>query len=191
MQHINADGTESFPHNGVAVSTNASQVRVEPSAAYNPQTKDIFVSWEEEDSVQSMSGVYAQRIDATGTRQWSDNGLAIVPLQVNAEVSESTVQIGNDAFVFWIEQQVDLTGTIQGVKLDATGAYACSQFPVSSLQVSKSRAGNRTGVEWEHRDRFPGLPLRELPKRLGCLHPERQPGLHARERGPLRYPVIP
>ena len=48
-------------------------------------------------------------------------------------------RVGNDAFVFWIEQQVDLTGTIQGVKLDATGAYACSQFPVSSLEVSKSR----------------------------------------------------
>ena len=139
VQHINADGTEAFLHNGVPVSTNASQVRVSPSASYNAQTKDILVSWEEEDPVQSMSGVYAQRIDATGTRQWTDNGLAIVPLQVNAEISESTVQIGNDAFVFWIEQQVDLTGTIQGVKLDTTGAYACSQFSVSSVQVSKLR----------------------------------------------------
>ena len=138
VQHIDANGTEAFPHNGVPVSANASQIRVEPSAAYDRQTKDIFVSWEEEDSVQSMSGVYAQKIDATGTRQWSDHGRVIVPLQVNAEVSERTVQIGNDAFVFWIEQQVDLTGTIQGVKLDTTGSYVCSQFPVSSLQVSKS-----------------------------------------------------
>ena len=59
------------------------------------------------------------------------------------------------------------------------------------FEVSKSRSGNRTGIEWEHRDRFPGLPLGELPKRLGYLHSEREPGLHARGRGPFTYPIIP
>jgi hypothetical protein len=139
VQHINADGSEAFPHNGVPVSTNASQIRVSPSAAYNQQTKEIFVSWEEEDSVQSMSGVYAQRVDATGTRKWTDNGVVILPLQANAEIFERTVQSGNSAFVFWIDQALNQSGTLQGVKLDATGALACSKFPVSSVQSGKSR----------------------------------------------------
>ena len=91
VQHINADRTEAFPHNGVAVSTNASQVRVEPSAAYNPQTKDIFVSWEEEDSVQSMSA-YTHSGSTHRHTAVERQRLAIVPLQVNAEISESTVQ---------------------------------------------------------------------------------------------------
>jgi len=139
VQHIKADGTEAFAHNGVPVSTNASQIRVSPSAAYLPSTKEIFVSWEEEDNIQSMSGVYAQKIDANGNRQWTDNGLTIVPLQSNSEIFQRTVQIGNGAFVFWIDEDQFQNGTIQGVKLDTNGAYLCSQFAVSSLQVTKSR----------------------------------------------------
>jgi len=141
VQHINADGTEAFQHNGVPVSTNASQIRVSPSAAYNPQTMDIFVSWEEENSQQSMSGVYAQRVDATGTRQWGDSGLVIVPLQNNnnAEIFERTVQIGDGAFVFWVDQQVTQAGTIQGIRLNNDGTDYCPQFPVSSVVAEKSR----------------------------------------------------
>jgi hypothetical protein len=137
VQHINGDGTVAFRPDGVPVSTNASQIRVTPSASYNPATKEIFVSWEEEDSFQSVSGVYAQKIDPNGMRQWGDNGVGIVPLQGNAEVFERTVQSGNNAFVFWVDQQVDDTGTIQGVKLDSNGDLLCSQFPVSSVQSAK------------------------------------------------------
>ena len=155
VQHVNSDGTVAFPPDGVPVSANASQIRVAPSVSYNPATKDIFVSWEELDSVQSMSGVYAQRIDAGGNRQWGDNGLAIVPLQANAEVFERTVQSGNDAFVFWVDQQLDETGTMQGVKLDANGVFLCSQFPVSSLQSAKlnpaiaQSANGNTGIAFQ------------------------------------------
>jgi hypothetical protein len=139
VQHINADGSEAFAHNGVPVSTNSSQIRVSPSAAYNAATKEIFVSWEEEDSIQSVSGVYAQKIDASGNRQWTDNGVTIVPLQSNAEIFERTVQIGDGAFVFWVDQFVDQSGTIQGVRLDTNGGTVCAQFPVSSVQAQKSR----------------------------------------------------
>lgn len=139
VQHINADGSEAFAHNGVPVSTNATQVRVGPSAAYLPSTKEIFVSWEEEDGNQSVSGVYAQKIDANGNRQWTDNGVAIVPLQANQEAYERTVQIGNGAFVFWLDHDSFGNDTMQGVKLDTNGAYLCQQFPVSSIQVTKIR----------------------------------------------------
>ncbi len=139
VQHIGADGTELFPHNGVVPSTNASQIRVSPSAAYDPSTQEIFVSYEEEDSVQSMSGVYAQKFDSTGARQWGDTGLVIVPLQGNAEISERTVQIGDGAFVFWVDQQVTQVGTLQGVRLNNDGTTYCAQFPVSSVLAEKSR----------------------------------------------------
>jgi len=141
VQHINADGSEAFAHNGVPVSTNASQIRVSPSAAYNPATKEIFVSWEEENSVQSMSGVYAQKFDASGNRQWGDSGLVIVPLQNsnNAELAERTVLIGDGAFVFWIDQQANLNGLLQGIRLNNDGSSYCAQFPVSSVVAQKSR----------------------------------------------------
>jgi len=140
VQRVNSAGTEVFPHNGVVASTNASQIRVSPSASYRQSTQEIFVSYEEEDSLQSVSGVYAQKFDSTGTRQWGDTGLVIVPLQGNdAEIFEQTVQIGDGAFVFWVDQQVTEVGTIQGVKLDNAGNTTCAQFPVSSVLAEKSR----------------------------------------------------
>jgi hypothetical protein len=139
VQHINSDGSEAFPHNGVPVSTNASHIRVSPSAAYNASTQEIFVSWEEEDSIQSVSGVSAQKIDASGNRMWTNNGVTIVPLQSNAEIFERTVLNGSGAFVFWIDQQVTQNGTLQGVLLDNGGSVACNQFPVSSTASPKSR----------------------------------------------------
>jgi len=140
VQHVNSAGTEVFAHNGVVASTNGSQIRVSPSVDYRTSTQEIFVSYEELNSTQSMTGVYAQRFDSTGTRQWSDSGLVIVPLQGNdAEIFERTVQIGDGAFVFWVDQQVTQVGTIQGVRLNNDGSLYCAQFPVSSVLAEKSR----------------------------------------------------
>jgi len=157
VQHIAANGTELFAHNGVVASTNASQLRVAPSAAYDFSTQEIFVSYEELNSTQSMSGVYAQKFDANGNRQWSDTGLVIVPLQNNnnAEISERTVQIGDGAFVFWVDQQPNLSGTLQGIRLNSDGTQYCAQFPVSSVASQKSRpwtalaANNNTVVAFQ------------------------------------------
>ncbi len=141
VQHVNSAGTEVFPHNGVVASTDASQIRVDPSVDYLPSTQEIFVSYEEEDSLQSLSGVSAQKFDASGARKWGDTGLVIVPLQGNneAEIFERTVQIGDGAFVFWVDQQVTGAGTIQGVRLNSDGSTQCAQFPVSSVLSEKSR----------------------------------------------------
>lgn len=140
VQRINSAGTEVFPHNGVVASNNASQIRVAPSADYRPSTQEIFVSYEEEDSFQNFNGVYAQKFDSTGTRQWGDTGLVIVPLQDNnAEIFQRTVQIGDGAFVFWVDQQVTEAGTIQGIRLNNDGTTNCAQFPVSSVLAEKSR----------------------------------------------------
>jgi hypothetical protein len=171
VQHINSAGTEVFPHNGVVASTNASQIRVSPSADYDPSTQEIFVSYEEENSTQSMTGVYAQKFDATGNRQWSDTGLVIVPLQNNnnAEIAERTVQIGNGALVFWVDQQVNLQGTIQGIRLNSDGTPYCTQFPVSSVVSQKSRpwtakaANNNTVIGFQdYRDSNSNLYIQNI-----------------------------
>jgi hypothetical protein len=81
-QHILTDGTEAFGHNGSVGSTNAFDVRVSPSASYNPATQETFLFWTEEDSNQVLNGVSGQKFNSTGTRQWTDSGLTIVPLGV-------------------------------------------------------------------------------------------------------------
>lgn len=137
VQHIRANGTEAFPHNGVPASTNLAQIRVSPAASYRPATQDIFLFWTEEDSLQSVSGIYGQRFDSSGARKWGDSGLEIVPLGNNAEILVKTVQIGDGALAFWIDQANDQTGTIQAIRLGKQGNTVCPQFPISSVVAPK------------------------------------------------------
>ena len=138
-QHILADGSEAFPHNGSVGSTNAQRIRVSPSVSYDPATQETFLFWTEQNSLQSMAGVWGQKFNSSGTRQWTDTGLTIVPLNNDSENWVENVQIGTGALVFWVDSPGFGTGTIQAIKLDGTGSTICSQFPVSSASSDKSR----------------------------------------------------
>jgi hypothetical protein len=138
-QHIRSDGSEAFPHNGVAGSGNTINVRVAPAAAYSKATDEVFMFWTEEDSNQVLNGVYGQKFNSTGTLEWGANGLSIVPLGADQQIFVSTVQMGSGALVFWVDMQNFGSSTIQAARLDDSGATVCAQFPVSSVLSNKSR----------------------------------------------------
>lgn len=83
--------------------------------------------------------MYAQKFDASGTRQWSDTGLVIVPLGSDSQIFATSVQTGTDALAFWFDQPGYGSGTIQAVKLDASGSFVCPQFGVSTASADKLR----------------------------------------------------
>lgn len=138
-QHLRSDGSEAFPHNGTPVSTNAAQIRVNPTAAYVPDTGETIVSWQEQNSQQSQSGLYSQKLDATGNRQWGAGG--------TVQIGLSATQIGNirnlaDAygtFVFYVSTPSFGQGVVRALRLDAAGAILQAPFDVSSTPSNKSR----------------------------------------------------
>jgi hypothetical protein len=138
-QHILANGTEAFPHNGSVGSTNTQRVRVSPSVSWNPATQETFLFWTEQNSLQSMAGVWGQKFNSTGTRQWSDTGLVLVPLGNDSQDWVENVQIGTGALVFWVDSPGFGSGTIKATKLDGNGGTVCAQFPVSTTSANKSR----------------------------------------------------
>jgi hypothetical protein len=138
-QHILADGSEAFPHNGAAGSTDSRNVRVAPAAAYQASTQEVFLFWTEEDSLQVFNGVYGQKFDSTGSPQWGSDGLVIVPLGSDSQIFVSTVASGTGALTFWVDQPGFGSGTIQAIKLDSGGGTVCPQFAVSSVSSDKSR----------------------------------------------------
>jgi len=135
-QHIRADGTEAYPHNGSPVSTNTVNVRVSPSAAYRAATDETFIFWTEEDSNQFFNGVYGQKFDGSGNSQWGSTGIQIVPLGNDSQIFVTTVQVGQGALVFWVDQSNFDTGTIQATRLNNKGTVVCAQFPVSTASAS-------------------------------------------------------
>jgi len=138
-QHILANGTEAFPHNGSPVAVTGSDIRVSPSLSYNPSTQETFVVWTEEDSLQSVQGISAQKFNAAGTRQWTDSGKTIVPLGNDAQINPVNVQIGTGILAAWLDESVTGAGPINAIKLDGSGNTVCPQFPISSVSSDKSR----------------------------------------------------
>src|SRR5271167_2251586 len=154
-QHILSDGSEGFGHNGSVGSTNPSNVRVSPSASYNPATQETFLFWTEEDSNQVENGVSGQKFNSAGARQWGDSGLTIVPLGSDSQIWVENVQIGTGALVFWVDSPGFGSGTLQAAKLDGAGNFVCAQFGVSTASADKFRlspgiaSSGLAAVAWE------------------------------------------
>ncbi len=154
-QHILADGTEAFGHNGAVGSTNQSNVRVSPTASYNAETQETFLFWTEEDSNQVENGVFGQKFNSAGARQWGDSGLPIVPLGGDTQTWVENVQIGTGALVFWVDSPGFGQGTMYAAKLDGAGNFLCSQFGVSTASADKFRlsagiaSSGLAAVAWE------------------------------------------
>jgi hypothetical protein len=134
-QHIRADGSEAFPHNGSAASTNAANVRVSPSVSYRAQTDETFLFWTEEDSNQFTNGVSGQKFDPAGNRKWGQTGVTIVPLGSASQIFVENVQIGTGALVYWVDQPSFNSSTIQATRLNGSGSVVCPQFPVATTPL--------------------------------------------------------
>jgi hypothetical protein len=81
VQHIDAAGVAAFAQNGVLASADSAQSHTGPSGAYDAASGDIYALWRETDiATQGQIGVYAQRIDSAGARQWGSGGKVLVPL---------------------------------------------------------------------------------------------------------------
>ena len=138
-QHILANGTEAFPHNGSVGSNNLNNVHVSPTVSYRHATGETFLFWTEEDSNQVLNGVSGQKFDSTGAQQWGSNGLTIVPLGSDQQLFVQNVQSGTGALVFWVDEPNFDQDTMNAIKLDGSGNQVCPQFPVSSVVSGKSR----------------------------------------------------
>jgi len=138
-QHVLADGTEAFPHNGSAASTNATRIRVSPSASYNATTGETFLFWREQNSSQSMNGVYGQKFDASGNRQWTNDGAVVEPVGSDETGLVRCLTEGTGAFVFWAQAPSFGQDRLYGARLDASGAIDIAQFDVASTPSGKSR----------------------------------------------------
>ena len=153
-QHISKDGNELFPHNGVAGSTNQTDVRVEPSVAYLRATDETFIFWTEEDSLQVYNGVYGQKFNGKGHAEWGSTGLVVVPLGLNTQDFVKTVMVGPNPLVIWVDSPGYGRDTIQATLLDDVGYQVCPQFPVSTAPATKyglsvaQAASGLTALAW-------------------------------------------
>ena len=136
-QHVLANGTEAFPHNGSLASTNAAQVHVSPSAEYDAATGHTLVAWTEQNAGQSQSGVNAQKFDAVGARLWGAGGVVVEALgasSVSVALPRTTGADEDHWWILWSSGQ-----SVRAAQLDASGTVATGPTTLSSAASSKSR----------------------------------------------------
>ena len=138
-QRVTPLGAEAFPHNGVTVSTDATRVRVNPSVAYDADSDETVVAWIEQNSLQSMFGLYAQKLDASGTRQWGSEGSQLLPLGGTQLGSARALISPIGSRVAYVQGPSFGSQSVRALELDNAGSTVGSATIVSSAASGKSR----------------------------------------------------
>ena len=118
-QRINVSGTVQWTANGVAICTEGNS-QFFPTIA-GDGTGGAFISWYDERN--GNYDIYAQRINASGTVQWTADGVAICAATENQQNPKIISDGTGGAIITWIDyrysnydtyaQRINATGTVQ------------------------------------------------------------------------------
>lgn len=141
-QHVDADGVIQFPAGGAQASTDATSNRVSPNAAYDASTGETYVFWHELTALQEPIGVYGQKFNTAGLRQWTDTGISI--FDSTSETTQArTLLHENGAQVYFAERLTPTVQRLLGAFVDSDGgietAVSDETFDLSTAESSKSR----------------------------------------------------
>jgi hypothetical protein len=141
VQRLDASGSAHLPAGGLTVSTDGTQLRTDPAAAYDEANDDIYVFWRETNSAQSQYGVYGQRIDSDGNRAWGSTGLTILPLSSINRTQIRAAMLDGDAILAYNESPSFGQDTVRISRFAADGSSAWSPMTLiaSSIISPKSR----------------------------------------------------
>jgi len=161
VQRVNAAGGETYPHNGVVVSTNTvDRFRTNPSAAYHAATDEIYVFWGDTALPTTLGqfGVSGQKINGTtGARMWGDAAVNYVPFSTLQNSFVRTVALAAGGAIVSFIDRAGAAAQIKTLRVDAAGATAWTPAILNASAVSsgKSRlfaaansAGNRALLTW-------------------------------------------
>ncbi|MEZ5332554.1 MAG: hypothetical protein R2991_10985 [Thermoanaerobaculia bacterium] len=144
-QRLLANGTEAFAHNGVAGSTDGVRLRASPTVAFDPATQEAFLFWVETDSLQSQFGVWGQKLDAAGARQWTDSGRTLVPLGASQPSFVQAATLGDGAVAAWIDGIAFGNAPIRASRRDGAGDAVWDPDPVA-LKTSATGSSRLAGA---------------------------------------------
>lgn len=121
VQHVLANGTELYAHNGVDVCPNTNS-KFDPAIAFDPATQDIFVCWNERNQAQSTWGISAQKVDALGNLQWGAFGTTLIPISATVRFAPVCARVGTGIVCSVLEESLGgLNDKLLAMRLDAAG----------------------------------------------------------------------
>lgn len=142
VQRLRADGTEMYAHNGVALSTDSSQIHLEPGIAFDAARDLVYGSWVVANQTQSQWGWRAQAITAAGGRLWTETGTELLPLSSMQKSFSRAVADSQGLTAACFDARSAVTGVVLAAGIDPeTGAARWGQSPMElcATESGKSR----------------------------------------------------
>jgi len=135
LQRVDSTGAETYAHNGLQVSTQASTGKFSPSIARCAGSGDVLVAFDNRNSGQSLRGLAAQRISPAGTRLWGADGIQLYPIDATVEDFARVVAFDEDAVVACFQGLSPTASAVRAFRLDSSGAAVWSPSPVDLSTV--------------------------------------------------------
>jgi hypothetical protein len=100
--------------------------------------------WNETDTSQNRDGVYGQKFDAAGNRQWGDSAQIVQPICDDDIWSVHNVLSADGAIVSWLQSSAWGHDKVRAARLDGNGDYkwSTSILDVTPTSSAKSRLAN-------------------------------------------------
>lgn len=137
VQRFNSSGQRLFPLNGTELSTQSGRNNYNPVGAVNPVSNETFVFWSPSNSGQTLAGgLYGQKIDATGQRLWTDNGIEFKPMDNNT-ISDMGVYL-KDTNVIVSFNESQFGSIVSLIKAFSTGPEGVTGWSGSILTASSN-----------------------------------------------------
>jgi hypothetical protein len=137
IQRINSSGAAQWTANGVAACAAAGS-QVLPIVA-SDGANGAIVAWQ--DSRTTPSNIYAQRVNAAGTVQWTADGIVVC----NAAQAQTAPQIASDgsggAIIAWTDHRNTVDDDIYAQRVAATGAV---RWTANGIGIVSSMTGKQS-----------------------------------------------
>ncbi|NOY51633.1 MAG: T9SS type A sorting domain-containing protein [Chlorobi bacterium] len=139
VQRVENDGTINWPANGVEVNTTGSTSNQDVRILGVDNSGNVLVTWSKKNSNQSQTAIAGQKINPSGVRQWTDDGIEFVSMSADIASSDGgVVYDGTNAMIIYEEyvSGSSLYTHVKALAVDSTGTLVWS--PTSTLMASRT-----------------------------------------------------
>ncbi len=133
VQHISSSGALLFPANGVEASTQGGMNHYYPYLACPPGSGDVFVFWNEMNGLQSLKGIFGQKLTSAGARQWGNSGMVFIPVSATQVLPLGAGSSPTDMIVLYDESSSASVSSLKAMRIATDGSFV---WPGNSVNVS-------------------------------------------------------
>ncbi|HNY01057.1 MAG TPA: carboxypeptidase-like regulatory domain-containing protein [Bacteroidales bacterium] len=157
VQHVSSSGAVLFPANGVEVSNVATMNHYYPAIALPPGSTDIYVFWNEMNTLQSQWGIYGQKVNSAGVVQWATSGMVFIPVSTTDVYPYEARNTNSDVILVYEQYTNAVDGMIKAMRISPTGSQVWSPAQKDVCTVSSQKVHPVVGefvtnqwiVSWE------------------------------------------